>query len=71
MTPFRSTGRSPSYARLPKRSPLESWAAKLEAAPGKGHQPSLSKAVRNALANDGTSAAMDECAWRLLPDQAE
>ena len=30
---------------------------------------SLSKAVRNALANDGIGAAMDECARRLLPDQ--
>ena len=46
-------------------------AAKLEVAPGKGHQPSLSKAVRGALANDGIGAAMDECARQLLPDQAE
>ena len=46
-------------------------AAKLEAGTGKGHQPTLSKAVRNALVNDGISATMDECVRRLLPDQAE
>ena len=44
--------------------------AELEADPGR-EQVSLSKAVRNALANDGIAAAMDECARRLLPDQAE
>ena len=33
-------------------------------------QVSLSKAVRNALANDGIHAEMDECARQLLPDQA-
>ena len=44
--------------------------AELEADPGR-EQVSLSKAVRNALANDGIGAAMDECARRLLPDQAE
>ena len=35
------------------------------------YQPSMSKAVRNALANDGIAAAMDERARRLLPHQAE
>ena len=44
--------------------------AELETAPDRG-QVTLSKAVRNALANDGIAAAMDECARRLLPDQAE
>ena len=45
-------------------------AAELEAVPGRG-QVSLSKAVRNALTNDGIAATMDECARRLLPGQAE
>ena len=44
--------------------------AELETASDRG-QVTLSKAVRNALANDGIAAAMDECARRLLPDQAE
>ena len=44
--------------------------AELEADPGR-EQVSLSKAVRNALVNDGIAATMDECARRLLPDQAE
>ena len=43
--------------------------ADLEEAPRR-RQISLSKAVRNALANDGVAAVMDECARRLLPDQA-
>ena len=43
--------------------------AELEAAQRK-RQPSVSKAVRNALATDGIAAAMDECARQLLPDQA-
>ena len=44
--------------------------AELEAARGRG-QPSVSKAVRDALANNGIAAAMDEYARRLLPHQAE
>ena len=43
--------------------------ADLEEAPRR-RQNSLSKAVRNALANDGIAAAMDQCARLLLPDQA-
>ena len=43
--------------------------SELETAPQRG-QSSLSKAVRNALANDGIDAEMDECARQLLPKQA-
>ena len=43
--------------------------ADLEDAPRR-RQIRLSKAVRNALTNDGIAAAMDEVARRLLPDQS-
>lgn len=42
----------------------------LEAVSGR-HQPSVSKTVRIALANEGIASAMDEHARRLLPHQAE
>ena len=42
----------------------------LRAAASKG-QVALSKAVRNALADAGVGAAMDECARQLLPKHAE
>ena len=45
-------------------------ATELEADPGR-EQVSLSKAVRNALANDGIAATMDGWARCLLPDQAD
>ena len=43
--------------------------SELETGPRRG-QSRLSKAVRNALANDGIDAEMDECARQLLPKQA-
>ena len=55
---------------LAEKIAAQTVAAELEAAPGR-RQPSLSRAVRNALANDGIAATMDEYARRLLPDQAE
>ena len=39
----------------------------LEAKPGKG-QIALSKAVRNALAEAGIDARINECVGQLLPD---
>ena len=55
---------------LAEKIAAKTVATELEAVPGR-RQPSLSKAVRNALANDGIAATMDEYARRLLPDQAE
>ena len=43
--------------------------AELKRAPNR-EQPSLSKAVREALTDDGIDAEMDDCARQLLPDQA-
>ena len=53
-----------------EKDAVRTVAAELEAVPGR-EQVRLSKAVRNALANDGIDAKMGEYARLLLPDQAE